>query len=109
MRVHLLQDRTGLNIWEYLDPDRIPLPTLYFDQSNGLRHRSLGCVPCTGTVASRTSSIPQIISELHVTSIAEGSRRSHGAKAWAHVTPSYPCGRTHPTLRFMILAEWFAG
>ncbi|MBL8052217.1 MAG: phosphoadenosine phosphosulfate reductase family protein [Nitrospira sp.] len=45
-------DWTELNIWEYLELERVPLPTLYFAQGDGMRYRSLGCVPCTGTVSS---------------------------------------------------------
>jgi sulfate adenylyltransferase subunit 2 len=76
IRVHPLLDWTELNIWEYLEFERVPLPTLYFNQGNGLRYRSLGCVPCTGTVASCASTIPQIVSELRVTTIAERSGRA---------------------------------
>ncbi len=76
IRVHPLLDWTELNIWEYLELEQIPLPTLYFDQGNGMRYRSLGCVPCTGTVASCASTIPHIISELRVTTIAERSGRA---------------------------------
>ncbi|MBH0204070.1 MAG: phosphoadenosine phosphosulfate reductase family protein, partial [Nitrospira sp.] len=65
-----------LNIWEYLELEQVPLPTLYFDQGKGMRYRSLGCVPCTGTVSSCASTIPQIISELRVTTIAERSGRA---------------------------------
>ncbi len=76
IRVHPLLDWTELNIWEYLDLEQIPLPTLYFDKGNGMRYRSLGCVPCTGAVSSCASTIPQIISELRVTTIAERSGRA---------------------------------
>ncbi|CUS33336.1 hypothetical protein COMA1_11101 [Candidatus Nitrospira nitrosa] len=50
--MHPLLDWTELNIWEYLELERVPLPTLYFAQGDGMRYRSLGCVPCTGTVSS---------------------------------------------------------
>jgi sulfate adenylyltransferase subunit 2 len=76
VRVHPLLDWTELNIWEYLELEQIPLPPLYFDQGNGTRYRSLGCVPCTSTVKSRASTIPQIIAELRTTTIAERSGRA---------------------------------
>ncbi|MCP9452453.1 MAG: sulfate adenylyltransferase subunit 2 [Nitrospira sp.] len=76
VRVHPLLDWTELNIWEYLDLEGVPLPRLYFDQGNGKRYRSLGCVPCTSTVPSCASTISQIISELRVTTIAERSGRA---------------------------------
>mgnify|MGYP000106107608 CR=1 FL=1 len=76
VRVHPLLDWTELNIWEYLELEQVPLPGLYFDQGSGTRYRSLGCVPCTGTVSSCASTLSQIISELRVTTIAERSGRA---------------------------------
>jgi len=35
VRVHPLLDWTELNIWEYLELERIPLPNLYFDRGGG--------------------------------------------------------------------------
>ena len=76
VRVHPLLDWTELNIWEYLELEQVPLPPLYFDRGQGTRYRSLGCVPCTGTVNSCASTIPQIIAELRTTTIAERSGRA---------------------------------
>ena len=76
IRVHPLLDWTELNIWEYLELEDIPLPTLYFDRGNGTRYRSLGCVPCTGAVNSCAGSIPQIITELRTTTTAERAGRA---------------------------------
>lgn len=76
IRVHPLLDWTELNIWEYLELEQIPLPDLYFDRGDGTRYRSLGCAPCTGTAKSCASTIPQIISELRTTTIAERSGRA---------------------------------
>lgn len=76
IRVHPLLDWTELNIWEYLELEQIPLPTLYFDRGTGTRFRSLGCVPCTGTVPSCATTIPQIILELRNTTVAERSGRA---------------------------------
>jgi sulfate adenylyltransferase subunit 2 len=76
IRVHPLLDWTELNIWEYLELENIPLPTLYFDRGNRTRYRSLGCVPCTGTVNSCASTIPQIITELRTTTSAERAGRA---------------------------------
>ena len=76
IRVHPLLDWTELNIWEYLQLEKIPLPELYFDRGNGTRYRSLGCVPCTGTVPSCAMTIPQIITELRTTTTAERAGRA---------------------------------
>lgn len=76
IRVHPLLDWTELNIWEYLDHERIELPTPYFDRGSGTRFRSLGCVPCTGTVPSCATTIPHIITELRLTTTAERASRA---------------------------------
>jgi sulfate adenylyltransferase subunit 2 len=76
VRVHPLLDWTELNIWEYLELERIPLPNLYCDRGNGTRDRNLGCVPCTGTVPSCATTIPQIIMELRTTTVAERAGRA---------------------------------
>jgi sulfate adenylyltransferase subunit 2 len=64
VRVHPLLDWTELNIWEYIERESIPTVSLYYDQGDGTRYRSLGCYPCTKPVPS-TSKIPaDIIQEL---------------------------------------------
>ena len=50
IRVHPLLDWTELNIWEYIDREKIPTVSLYYDQGQGSRYRSLGCYPCTSPV-----------------------------------------------------------
>ncbi len=76
IRVHPLLDWTELDIWEYIRLERIPLPDLYFDRGDGQRFRSLGCVPCTGTVCSTASTVDDIIAELRVTTTAERAGRA---------------------------------
>ena len=39
VRVHPLLDWTELNIWEYIERERIPIIDLYFDQGSGKRYR----------------------------------------------------------------------
>ena len=51
VRIHPLLDWTELNIWEYISREEIPTVSLYYDQGNGTRYRSLGCYPCTRPVA----------------------------------------------------------
>ena len=78
VRIHPLLDWTELNIWEYIERERIPVVPLYFDQGSGKRYRSLGCYPCTGTVDSEAKNVADIIEELSsgkFSNIAERSGR----------------------------------
>ncbi len=79
VRVHPLLDWTELNIWEYIGRERIPITSLYFDQGEGKRYRSLGCYPCTFPVESTAKTTQDIIQELKsgkFTHIAERSGRA---------------------------------
>jgi len=64
LRIHPLLDWTELNIWEYIEREDIRMVSLYFDQGEGKRYRSLGCHPCTKPVESTAKNVPDIISEL---------------------------------------------
>ncbi len=46
VRVQPLLDWTEIDIWRYLDREKVPLPGMYFSR-NGQRYRSLGCMPIT--------------------------------------------------------------
>jgi sulfate adenylyltransferase subunit 2 len=79
VRVHPLLDWTELNIWEYIERERIPTISIYYNQGNGRRYRSLGCYPCTAPVDSRAASPGEIIEELKsgvFRNIAERSGRA---------------------------------
>ncbi|KMQ52844.1 Sulfate adenylyltransferase subunit 2 [Chitinispirillum alkaliphilum] len=78
LRIHPLLDWTELNIWEYIGREKIPTVSLYFDQGEGKRYRSLGCAPCTGTVESTAKNVEEIVEELRsgkFSNIAERSGR----------------------------------
>jgi len=78
VRIHPLLDWTELNIWEYIQKENIPTVSLYFEQGNGQRYRSLGCVPCTSPVESAAKNVTDIIEELKngkFSNIAERSGR----------------------------------
>ena len=103
MRVFPLSNWTELDIWRYLERERVDLVPLYFSAlrpyvvRNGslimvdderipleegekvhlgyLRFRTLGCYPLTGGVLSQASSIADIIAELETTSVSERSSR----------------------------------
>jgi sulfate adenylyltransferase subunit 2 len=79
LRVHPLLDWTELNIWQYIKKEDIPTVSLYYNQGQGERYRSLGCWPCTSPVESDASNIDEIIKELEsgkFSNIAERSGRA---------------------------------
>ena len=81
VRVHPLLDWTELNIWEYIEAERIPVLDLYFDKSGeGQRYRSLGCGPCTMKVESPARSVSEIIVELRTGRFADIAERSGRAQ-----------------------------
>ncbi len=78
VRVHPLLDWTELNIWEYIERENIPTVSLYYDQGQGKRYRSLGCWPCTSPIESTSKNVAEIIEELRsgkLSNIAERSGR----------------------------------
>lgn len=78
VRIHPLLDWTELDIWEYIKKENIPTVSLYYDQGEGKRYRSLGCWPCTTPVNSTSQNVDEIIEELKTgkfSNIAERSGR----------------------------------
>lgn len=80
VRVHPLLDWTELDIWEYIKRENIPMVSLYFDQGEGKRYRSLGCAPCTGAVESTAKNVDDIIKELKTGKFANVAERSGRAQ-----------------------------
>ena len=83
VRVHPLLDWTELNIWEYIDRENIPTVSLYYDQGEGKRYRSLGCYPCTFPIDSTAKNTKDIIEELRsgqLKNVAERSGRAQDAE-----------------------------
>jgi sulfate adenylyltransferase subunit 2 len=79
VRVHPLLDWTELNIWEYIEREHIPTVSLYYNQGEGKRYRSLGCYPCTFPIESEARDVAEIITELksgRLSNIAERSGRA---------------------------------
>ena len=79
VRIHPLLDWTELNIWEYIEKEKIPTVSLYYNQNNGKRYRSLGCYPCTFPVESEAKTPEEIVEELRsgkFSNIAERSGRA---------------------------------
>ncbi|MGB3366191.1 MAG: sulfate adenylyltransferase subunit CysD [Acidaminobacteraceae bacterium] len=80
VRIHPLLDWTELNIWEYIEREKIPVVSLYFDRGSGTRYRSLGCFPCTQAVESNSTNVEEIIEELKSGKFANIAERSGRAQ-----------------------------
>ncbi len=76
VRVHPLLDWTELNIWQYIAREKIPIISLYFNQGDGTRYRSLGCAPCTQPIQSEASTVEEIIAELQTGALANVAERA---------------------------------
>jgi sulfate adenylyltransferase subunit 2 len=79
LRVHPLLDWTELDIWQYIEREKIPMVSLYYNQGTGTRYRSLGCSPCTFPVRSEARSNRDIVEELtsgQFENVAERSGRA---------------------------------
>lgn len=108
MRVFPLSNWTERDIWAYIVQERIKVVPLYYAKErlvvrrNGMlipadevlhlkdgevpekmsvRFRTLGCMPCTGAVASTATTLEQIAAEMVAAKISERSTRiiDHGA------------------------------
>lgn len=80
LRIHPLLDWTELNIWEYIEREKIPTISIYYDQGKGVRYRSLGCYPCTTPVESTAKNPVDIIEELKTGKFANIAERSGRAQ-----------------------------
>ena len=62
-RVHPLLHWNEVDIWEYINDQKVPVPDFYFSK-NGYRYRSLDCEPCCHPIKSEAKTIKQIIAEI---------------------------------------------
>ncbi len=76
LRIHPLLDWTELDIWRYIEREKIPITNLYFDQGEGKRYRSLGCYPCTKSINSTAKNVREVIEELESGKFAKIAERS---------------------------------
>src|SRR5271170_936624 len=76
VRIHPLLDWTELHIWEYIKREKIPTVSLYYDQGDGTRYRSLGCGPCQKPIKSTSKNVDDIITELKSGSLRNIAERS---------------------------------
>lgn len=75
IRVHPLLSWNEIDIWSYIEREKIPVVDLYFAK-DGKRYRSLGCAPCTAKINSNAATIGEIIEELKNTRISERAGRA---------------------------------
>lgn len=75
MRIQPLLDWTELDIWRYIEDEKIPIPQMYFARHEK-RYRSLGCSPITRPIESDASTISAIIEELLHTQHSERAGRA---------------------------------
>jgi sulfate adenylyltransferase subunit 2 len=80
LRIHPLLDWSELNIWEYIEREKIPTVSLYYNQGDGKRYRSLGCYPYTNPVQSDARTVREIINELRTGKFAKIAERSGRAQ-----------------------------
>ncbi len=76
VRIHPLLDWTELDIWEYINREKIPTVSLYYNQGDSTRYRSLGCAPCTRPVDSTAKNVAEIIEELKTGQFSRIAERS---------------------------------
>jgi len=65
-----------LDIWKYIEREKIPTVSLYYNQGDGKRYRSLGCYPCTKPVDSEAKNVKEIIEELESGKFSNVAERS---------------------------------
>jgi sulfate adenylyltransferase subunit 2 len=103
IRVFPLSNWTEIDVWQYIDVEKIPIVPLYFAKEREVivrgaslvvqeqsfvvtmpgeklqkvkcRMRSLGCSPCTGAILSDADTVPKIIEELISTRQSERQLR----------------------------------
>lgn len=80
VRVHPLLDWREVDVWEYIDRERVPTVSLYYDQGDGRRYRSLGCYPCTFPVESTARTPAEIVAELKTGKFRDVAERSGRAQ-----------------------------
>jgi sulfate adenylyltransferase subunit 2 len=74
-RIHPLLAWREIDVWRYIEREKIPVLRLYFAK-HGVRYRSVGCSCCCQPISSKANSVAGIIREITDTSIAERSGRT---------------------------------
>jgi len=81
IRIHPLLHWTELNIWEYIEREKVPVIPLYFANERGERYRSIGCYPCTFPVKSSARTVAEIVAELRRTPERAGRAQDQESEA----------------------------
>jgi sulfate adenylyltransferase subunit 2 len=98
VRVFPLSNWTELDVWQYIHEEKIDLPSIYFAHdrevfrrdgmlyaisefierlpgeepfTESVRFRTVGDMSCTGAVASRAATLPEVVAEIAATRITE--------------------------------------
>jgi len=74
-RIHPMLHWREIDIWRYIQRERMPVVDLYFAK-DGKRYRSIGCHTCCEPVDSKADTIRKIIRELETTDVSERSGRA---------------------------------
>lgn len=80
VRIHPLLDWREVDVWDYIRRENIPTVSLYYDQGEGKRYRSLGCYPCTFPVSSKARNPAEIVVELRSGQFKDVAERSGRAQ-----------------------------
>ncbi len=75
IRVHPLLGWREIDVWEYVQREKIPVVDLYFAK-DGKRYRSIGCETCCMPVDSEADTIEKIVEELRTSKVSERSGRA---------------------------------
>ena len=75
LRIHPLLQWTEVDIWRYIEREKIPVVPLYFAR-DGKRYRSLGDQDITFPIESEAATIGDIIAELESTTTSERAGRA---------------------------------
>lgn len=75
IRVHPMLHWTELDIWRYIQREKLPIVNLYFSKG-GKRYRSIGCETCCNPVNSNADTVDKIVEELRTSRVAERSGRA---------------------------------
>lgn len=76
VRIHPLLHWTELNVWEYIEREKIPVIPLYFANGSDTRYRSIGCAPCTFPIPSKARTVREVIEELRACRTPERAGRA---------------------------------
>ncbi len=74
-RIHPLLHFTELDVWSYVQRERLPIVSLYLSK-NGKRFRSIGCVPCCSPIDSNAQTIDEIVEEIRISKTSERAGRA---------------------------------